>query len=88
MTDMDRVLPLAEILLKEKDKLKININEQKGLELMAALHYAAKKVEVHGNRALYDLLVKFGAEEHLMEHNGISASQYLIKSLSFKSAKS
>ncbi len=82
--NVHRVFPLIEALLQFKDKLKFDINEQKGDEQCAAIHYAAKKVAVHGDRSIYDLLVKYGAKEDVVDWHGKTASQYLLSSLAAK----
>ncbi len=79
-----RVFPLIEALLQFKDQLNFDINEQKGEEQCAAIHYAAKKVAVHGDRSIYDLLVKHGAEESLADSSRTTAAQHLLSSLAKK----
>jgi len=85
----ERALPILNILLQFKNQLKINLDAQVGDEKYAAIHYAAVKVALHGDRSLYDLLVKQGANEALPDKHGKSAAQHLQESLtSFKSQSS
>jgi tetratricopeptide (TPR) repeat protein len=71
----ERALRLISILLEFKEVLSININEQGGEKQFAAIHYAGSK----GNKLLYELLVKHGADINLKDKDNITAVEYMRK---------
>jgi len=81
--DIKTGLPLVEILLSFKTQLNIKIDAQ-GADKCSPIHYAAEQIKEHQNRDLYDLLVRHGADENLLDGDGKSAKQYLEEALKNK----
>lgn len=68
-----RIHQIVAIILEYKDILNININEQAGDKNFAAIHYAAEK----GNKVVFDLLKKAGANITLQAKGGKTADDLL-----------
>jgi hypothetical protein len=66
-------MQLMRALLARRDVLGFDINEKAGEKEKAAIHYAASS----GNKALYDVLVKHGANPDLKDAKGYSAKEYM-----------
>lgn len=73
--DVKRVLPFAKILLDAKSKLNLDMKE-----INKAFVYVAKRIEKHGDRSLYDLLVRAGADENSRDQDH-SAKEYLEQAI-------
>ncbi len=65
----------VQILLEYRDQLSIDINEQAGEDQFAAIHYAVlKQATTH----VYELLLKYGANENLITAKGKTAKEMYL----------
>src|SRR3990167_5931449 len=74
-TTSKETIQVVKLLLKAKNDILLNIDEQAGKEKFSALHYAAKK----GNEQVYNLLKKDNADENLEDSYGKTAADYFSK---------
>lgn len=71
---LELTLQLIETLMRYKDILDININEQAGDQKYSALHHAARK----GNKKIYDYLISQGADEKLVDKDEKTPAELIL----------
>lgn len=70
-TATDKIaVQLIKLLFKYEQSLSLNVNEQSGEQKYTALHHAARKKNI----AAYDLLREKGADDSIMDRNGVTPS--------------